>query len=75
MIMKTIYSILTFIKREFDIAAIFSHGMYKHDVLTNYFDEIMESTKFTRWYFGHYHDDRTVMGKFVMLYYSFERVV
>ena len=30
------------------IAAIFSHGMYKHDVLTNYFDEIMESTKFTR---------------------------
>ncbi len=57
------------------IAAIFSHGMYKHDVLTNYFDEIMESTKFTRWYFGHYHDDRTIMGKFVMLYYSFERVV
>jgi hypothetical protein len=57
------------------IAAMFSHGMYKHDVLTNYFDEIMESTEFTRWYFGHYHDDRLIMGKFVMLYDSFERVV
>lgn len=57
------------------IAAIFSHGMYKPDILTNYFDEIMENTKFTRWYFGHYHDDRTIMGKFVMLYDSFERVV
>ena len=57
------------------IAAMFSHGMYKHDVLTNYFDEIMESTEFTRWYFGHYHDDRLIMGKFVILYDSFERVV
>ncbi|RGH18348.1 metallophosphatase [Ruminococcus sp. AF12-5] len=57
------------------IAALFSHGMYKQDALTNYFDEIMDNTKFTRWYFGHYHDDRTIMGKFIMLYDSFERVV
>ena len=55
--------------------AIFSHGAYKQDVLTNYFDEVMENTKFTRWYFGHYHDDKTIMGKFIMLYDSFERVV
>lgn len=57
------------------VAAVFSCGLYKVDRLTNYFDEIMENTKFTRWYFGHYHDDRVIMGKFVMLYDSFERVV
>lgn len=57
------------------VAAAFSCGLYKVDRLTNYFDEIMENTKFTRWYFGHYHDDRVIMGKFVMLYDSFERVV
>lgn len=57
------------------VAAVFSCGLYKVDWLTNYFDEIMENTKFTRWYFGHYHDDRVIMGKFVMLYDSFERVV
>ena len=57
------------------VAAVFSCGLYKVDRLTNYFDEIMENTKFTRWYFGHYHDDRAIMGKFVMLYDSFERVV
>ena len=56
------------------IAAVFSGGLYKADVLTNYFDEIMENTRFTRWYFGHYHDDRVILGKFIMLYDSFERV-
>ena len=38
-------------------------------------DEIMENAKFIRWYFGHYHDDRVILGKFVMLYHSFQRVV
>ncbi len=30
------------------VAAVFSCGLYKVDRLTNYFDEIMENTKFTR---------------------------
>lgn len=57
------------------VAAVFSCGLYKADRLTSYFDEIMENTKFIRWYFGHYHDDRVILGKFVMLYHSFQRVV
>lgn len=56
-------------------AAIFSSGGYKHDKLTNYFDEIVEENKFTKWYCGHYHTDWTIMGKFVLLYDCFERVV
>jgi len=56
-------------------AAIFSRGGYKCDKLTNYFDEIVEENKFTKWYCGHYHQDWTIMGKFVLLYDCFERVV
>lgn len=56
-------------------AAIFSRGGYKHDILTNYFDEIVEENKFTRWYCGHYHVEHTIMGKFVIMYDNFERVV
>ena len=59
----------------FTIDHIIPCGLYKADRLTSYFDEIMENTKFIRWYFGHYHDDRVILGKFVMLYHSFQRVV
>ena len=57
------------------VTAVFSCGLYKADRLTSYFNEIMENTKFIRWYFGHYHDDRVILGKFVMLYHSIQRVV
>lgn len=50
------------------IASIFSSGLFKPDVLTAYFDEILETTKFKHWFFGHYHDNRTICGKFHMLY-------
>ena len=58
-----------------EVASVFSMGLYKSDVLTNYFNEILHSTKFTHWYFEHYHDDKTIMGKFTMLYDNIERVV
>lgn len=57
------------------IATMISSGFYENDRLTNYFDEIMEENKFTKWYFGHYHCDQSVMGKFVALYHQIERVV
>lgn len=56
------------------IASIFSQGLYKADKLTHYFDEILEKTKFTKWYFGHYHDNRRIMGKFIMKYENIEQV-
>ena len=58
-----------------EIASVFSMGFYKSDILTSYFNEIMSNAKFTHWYFGHYHDDKTIMGKFTMLYDNIERVV
>lgn len=56
------------------IAALFSQGLYKPDILTNYFDSIMDNNKFTRWFFGHYHDNRQIMGKFIMMYEQIVRV-
>lgn len=57
------------------IAATFSGGLYQADCLTNYFDEVMEKTKFTKWFFGHYHDNRQILGKFIMLYEQIVRIV
>lgn len=33
------------------VAALFSQGLYKPDILTYYFDDIMQRAKFTRWFF------------------------
>ena len=56
------------------VAALFSQGLYKPDILTYYFDDIMQRAKFTRWFFGHYHDNRQIMGKFIMIYEQIIRI-
>ncbi len=50
-------------------------GFRDSDVLTQYFNDVASGTKFTRWYFGHYHREQTVYGKFVLLYHKIERVI
>lgn len=56
------------------ISAMFSGGSYKADELTEYFDIIMEKTKFKKWFFGHYHDNRQIMSEYVMLYEQIIRI-
>lgn len=50
------------------IVDIFSRGFYEHDELTDYLDRVREKTTFTRWFFGHYHDNREIGEDFVLLY-------
>ena len=38
------------------------------DSLTDYLQEIFEKCEFKKWYFGHYHDNRTIDSKYVLLY-------
>lgn len=57
------------------VAAVFSNGFYKADLLTNYFNTIAETTDFTKWFFGHYHDNAQIMSKYVLLYEQIVRVV
>ena len=58
-----------------DIASYISHGYYKPDILTMYLGEIARELKFTKWYFGHYHSEQAIMGKFILHYDRIERII
>lgn len=58
-----------------EAAAVISHGGYKKDKLTMYFNEIAHSVDFTKWLFGHYHDNRNVLQKYILLYEQILRIV
>jgi len=45
-----------------------SDGAYASDRLTDYFETIKTKTGFKRWFFGHYHDNRIMSEKFILLY-------
>lgn len=56
-------------------ASCFSQGIRKPDELTLYFNTVSEMVEFDKWFFGHYHNNKTVLGKFVMLYEQIVRIV
>lgn len=57
------------------VASVFSHGFYKPDILTMYFNGLLDRLQFSRWFFGHYHEEKVIMSKFVMLYEQIIRVL
>ena len=56
------------------VASLLSFGMYKPDRLTNYFDTIKDTIEYDKWFFGHYHDDRAIDYKHILLYYNIIRI-
>lgn len=56
-----------------EIASI--NGYFSSDILTNYLDEVALTIQFDKWFFGHYHSERTTLSKYVMLYYSIVRII
>lgn len=58
-----------------EVASLFSHGFYKLDKLTDYFNTVARTTEFSKWFFGHYHNNAQVLSKFIMLYEQIVRVV
>ena len=50
-------------------------GYHGPDILTQYFNEIAHRTKFSKWFFGHYHREESVWGKFVLHYGKIERIL
>jgi len=50
-------------------------GYRDSDILTQYFNTVAHTAKFDRWYFGHYHRNESVFGKFVCLYENIERIM
>lgn len=49
-------------------------GYFEIDRLTQYFEKICERLKFRKWFFGHYHANRQLLGKYIMLYEQILRV-
>ena len=47
---------------------LLSQGFYKPDKLSDYLQKIKENTQFDKWYFGHYHEDRAINDKEVIMY-------
>lgn len=43
-------------------------GLFVPDELSSYFEELKESLSYDKWFFGHYHDNRTIDNKHVLLY-------
>ena len=68
----------TLFRYNWDVDYVLSHcapagiaalaGISDANRLTQYFEEIRGRLKFRKWFFGHYHANRQILGKYIMLY-------
>lgn len=54
--------------------ALISDGMFKPDILTAYLEEVRQTVKYKKWFFGHYHDNKNVNTKEILLYEQIIRI-
>lgn len=57
-----------------DIQAYMSRGLYKPDELTDFLMEIKKSTKYKKWFFGHYHDNQNLPDNCILIYEQMVRI-
>ncbi|SCY69288.1 Calcineurin-like phosphoesterase [Lachnospiraceae bacterium XBB2008] len=43
-------------------------GLYAHDRMTDYFERIKNTVMYTKWFFGHYHMNKNVNDKEILIY-------
>jgi predicted phosphodiesterase len=56
------------------IADIVGGGRFQRDRLTDFFEELKGRCEFDYWFFGHYHGNRALMQKYIVLYEQIVRV-
>ena len=54
--------------------ALLGGGLFTPDVLTNYLEQIRQTTRFKKWFFGHYHDNKNVNAEEILLYEQVIRI-
>lgn len=54
--------------------AMLGGSLYKPDMETAYLEKIKQNTKFKKWFFGHYHDNRNVSAEEILLYEQIIRI-
>lgn len=57
------------------IASLISGRYNETDSITEYFNIVAETVKFSKWFFGHYHDNQVLMSEFILLYEQIVRCV
>lgn len=55
-------------------AALLSAGLYKPDILTSYFEQIRMLVDYKKWLFGHYHDNKAINDREILLYDQIVRI-
>lgn len=59
-----------------EIVSVMYRRNQKADPVTRYFNQVNHIVKFDRWFFGHYHDDRAILGnKYLLMYEQILRIV
>ena len=56
-----------------EVASVFLPD--KPNQLASYFDVVSNTVEFSKWFFGHYHNNTQVFSKFIMLYEQIVRIV
>ena len=54
--------------------ALLGAGTYEPDAATDYLQEIKETVRYKKWFFGHYHDNRNLFDNEIMLYEQIIRI-
>ena len=54
--------------------ALLGHGLYKQDILTQYLEEIRNTTEYKRMFMGHMHINRAINDKDICLYEQIIRI-
>ena len=57
------------------IEDIIGGGGYVHDHLTDFLEEVKEKTKFHYWLYGHYHDNKIINDRFVLLWEQIVQII
>ena len=55
--------------------AVLGNGAYAPDIETDYLEEVRQTVKYKKWFFGHYHDNRNVNEKEILLYEQIIRII
>lgn len=56
------------------VQALLSCGQFEADELTVYFEEVRQKCRFKKWFFGHYHDNRNVSMRDILIYEQILRI-
>lgn len=56
------------------VVAYMYMGTAESDKLTTWFEDLQQRLDFKKWFFGHYHEDKKILDKYILLYDQIVRI-